>query len=180
MNALQACISMLMARGDIEGNEVEKYMKFLMSTAHYLHKGFGSIGKKDDPDKDDSLGITKLRSRKRKRNSTDIDDQLRHHDVLTLLETIEPYPTRKFTMKKEQLHKISTATLKSNLKELNEKVTGDKNDLWLRLFRKILDRSLEAESQECDSQKEGAISTDSHTGGFVMSSNATGWKPIPM
>ena len=46
MNALQACISMLMARGDIEGSEVEKYMKLLVSTAHYLHKEFGSIGKR--------------------------------------------------------------------------------------------------------------------------------------
>ena len=70
MNALQACISMLMARGDIEGTKVEKYMKLLMSTAHYLHKEFGSIGKKEDPDKDDSQGNTKQRSRKRKRNST--------------------------------------------------------------------------------------------------------------
>ncbi len=89
MNALQACISMLMSRGDIEGSEVEKYMKLLMSTAHYLHKEFGSIGKKDDPDNDECLGVTKQRSRKRKRNSADIVDQLSHHNVLMLLETSE-------------------------------------------------------------------------------------------
>ena len=56
---------MLMARGDIEGSEVEKYTKLLMSTAHYLHKEFGSISKKEDPDKDDSQGNTKQKSRKR-------------------------------------------------------------------------------------------------------------------
>ena len=65
-------------------------------------------------------------------------------------------------------------TLKRKLKELNENVSGDKNALWLRLFSKILDQSLEAESQGCDSQKEGAISTESITGGFVMSHNANG------
>ena len=78
MNALQACISMLMARGDIEWSEEEKYMKLLMSTAHYLHKVFGSIGKKENPDKDDSQGNTKQKSRKRKRSSTDLVDQLSH------------------------------------------------------------------------------------------------------
>ena len=174
MNASQACISMLMARGDIEGSEVEKYMKLLMSTAHYLHKEFGSISKKKDPDKDDSQGNTKQKSRKRKRNSTDLVDQLSHHDVLRLLENIEPHPTLKIKVKKEQLHKITTTTLKRKLKELNENVSGDKHALWLRLFSKILDRSLETESQECDSQKDGAISTDSITGGFVISHNANG------
>ncbi len=64
MNALQACISMLMTRRDIEGSEVEKYMKLLMSTAHYLHKEFGSISKKIGPDQDDSQGNTKQKSRK--------------------------------------------------------------------------------------------------------------------
>ena len=44
----------------------------------------------------------------------------------------------------------------------------------VKTFSKILDRSLEAESQECDSQKDGAISTDSSTGGFVISHNANG------
>ena len=37
-----------------------------------------------------------------------------------------------------------------------------------------MDWSLEAESQECDSQKDGAISTDSITRGFVISHNANG------
>ena len=174
MNASQACISMLMSRGDIEGSEVEKYMKFLMSTAHYLHKEFGSIGEKDDPDNNERVGATKQRSRKRKRNSTDIVDQLSHHDVLMLLETIEANPTHKCTVKKEQLRKISTATLKSVLKKLNEKVSGDKNVLWLRLFSKILDRSLEAEYQECDSQKQCSITNDSNSGNFVIPSNANG------
>ena len=105
-------------------------MKLLMSTAHYLHKEFDSIGKKDDPDKDDSQGNTKQRSQKRKRNSTDLVDQLSHHDMLELLENIELNPTRKFTVKKEQLCKISTTTLKRKLKERNENVSGDKNALW--------------------------------------------------
>ena len=81
--------------------------------------------------------------------------------MLRLLENIEPHPTLKFKVKKEQLHKITTTTLKRKLKELNENVSGDKHALWLRIFSKILDRSLETESQECDSQKDGAISTDS-------------------
>jgi hypothetical protein len=164
MNASQACISTLMARGDIEGSEVENYMKLLMSTAHYLHKEFGRIGKEADPDKDDSQGNTKQKSRKRKRNSADLVDQLSHKDVLALLREIEPNPKTKFTVKKEQLRKISIKTLKSKLKERNEKVSGDKDALWLRLFSKILDRSLEAESRECDSQKKGATSTDTING----------------
>ena len=61
MNASQACISMIMARGGIEGSEVEKYMNLLMSTAHYLHKEFGSIVKKEDPEKDDSQGMSNTR-----------------------------------------------------------------------------------------------------------------------
>lgn len=166
MNASQACISVLMARGDIEGSEVEQYMKLLMSTAHYLHKEFGSIGKKDDPEKDDSKGDTnqktRKKTRKRKRNSTDLVDQLSYDDVVTLLKEIEPSPKRKFTVKKEQLRKISTKTLTSKLKQMNEKLSGNKNALWLRLFSKILDRSLEAEFQQCNSQKEGATSTDSN------------------
>ena len=44
----------------------------------------------------------------------------------------------------------------------------------VKTFQQILDRSLEAESQECDSQKDGAISTDNITGGFVISYNANG------
>ena len=92
--------------------------------------------------------------------------------MLRLLKNIEPNPKLKFTVKKEQLCKITTTTLKRKLKELNENVSGDKNALWLRLFSKILDRSLETEFQECDSQKDGAISTDSITGGFVISHNA--------
>ena len=71
-----------------------------MSTAHYLHKEFASIGKKEDPDKDDSQGNTKRKSQKRKRNSTELVDQLSHHEVLRLLENIEPNPTHKFTVKK--------------------------------------------------------------------------------
>ncbi len=41
-------------------------------------------------------------------------------------------------------------------------------------FLVILDRSLEAISQECDLQKDGTISTDSITGGIVISHNANG------
>ena len=37
---------MLMARGDIEGTEVEKYMKLPMSAAHYLHKEFVQSAKR--------------------------------------------------------------------------------------------------------------------------------------
>jgi hypothetical protein len=181
MNASQACISVLMARGDIEGSEVEQYMKLLMSTAHYLHKEFGSIGKKDDPEKDDSKGDTnqktRKKTRKRKRNSTDLVDQLSYDDVVTLLKEIEPSPKRKFTVKKEQLRKISTKTLTSKLKQMNEKLSGNKNALWLRLFSKILDRSLEAEFQQCNSQKEGATSTDSNNA-LWTSRLRQKWKPV--
>ena len=44
----------------------------------------------------------------------------------------------------------------------------------LRLFSKILDHSLEAEYQECDSQKKCSITNDSNTGDFIISSNANG------
>ena len=37
---------MLMARGDIEETEVEKYMKLLMSTAHYLQNFVQSAKRK--------------------------------------------------------------------------------------------------------------------------------------
>ncbi len=134
MNTLQACISMLMARRDIEGTEVEKYMKLLMSTAYCLHKKFGSNGKNNDPDTDDSQGNIKQRSWKRKRNNTDQVEQLSHHDLLRLLENIESNLTCEFTVKKEQLRKISTTTLKRKLKELIDNVSGDKKCFMVKTF----------------------------------------------
>ena len=108
-------------------------------------------------------------------------------EVLGLIENIEQNPTLKFKVMKEQLCKITTMTLKRKLKELNENVSGDKHALWLRLFSKILDRSLETESQDCDSQKYGAISTDSITGGLSFPTmpmenqmSLAMWKPLPI
>ena len=123
MNALQACISMLMARGDIEGSEVEKIHEVANVHCTLFAQRIWFNQQKEDPDKDDSQGNTKQKSQKRKRNSTDLVDQLNHHDVLGLLENIELNPTHKFTVKKEQLRKISTTTLKRKLKELNENVS---------------------------------------------------------
>ena len=81
MNALQACISMLIARGDIEGSEVEKYMKLLMSTAHCLQKNLVQSAKRKIQIRMIAKGIPN-------RNSTDLVDQLSHHDVLRLLEIL--------------------------------------------------------------------------------------------
>jgi hypothetical protein len=114
LNALQALISVLMAKTPPDQKIVDNHMKLFMSSADYLHKGYGSILKGT------SNGLSK-------------------NDLLKVLAEFKLNEEGTLADLRKRVNSIKVADLRQKCDELDVDSTGTKTDVQTRLFEHIIE-----------------------------------------
>ena len=162
LNALQALMSVLMSKEECDHRTINNHMKLLMSSAHLLHKTYGSLSNKVEAE-------PQSRKRKKKQKKKESVDLLSGKDAENILTEFGiAVPQGGVGIKRARVAKIGREALKQKLRALTGKKRSFgitlKSQLQRKAFEHILGRELTDEketsaSSTTENEREGKPET---------------------
>ena len=147
IHAIQATMSLLMSMEKPKPGQVKLFLMMVLSAAHYLHRGYGSLDKKVE-----GLG-EEAAATKRK----DYIDNICLGDIMVLVDKLGLEDgTNNEAQSRSQLRRVDKKKLAQILKTMGEKVADNTQKLTLqqKLFCKILGRPPKFHTQRSQANTE--------------------------
>ena len=147
VHALQATMSLLMSMDKPKPGQVKLFLMMLLSAAHYLHCGYGSLSK----------GVEGLDGKATTDKCKEFIDGICLNDIMELVNKLGVgNKTDNEAQFRRKLHNVSKERLAQTLKDMGEKVADNTPKLTLqqKLFSKILKRSLNFRTEQSKANTE--------------------------